>query len=55
MEPIEGMMKEKRKCCGCGKVFEVEIIPGPPEPPPYSCGKEECEKERIRLIRAIVG
>lgn len=48
-------MKEQRKCCGCNKVFEVEVVPGPPEPPPYSCEKKECEEERIKRIRNIVG
>ncbi len=48
-------MIEQRKCCSCGKVFESKVIPGPPEPPPFSCGEEECDKERVRRIMRIVG
>ena len=48
-------MKVKEKCCGCGKIVEKEVPPGPPEPSPFSCGAEECEKERIRRVRRIVG
>ena len=36
------------KCCGCGKEIYLPIIPGPPGPPVWSCGKPECNKEYRR-------
>ena len=48
------MKYPKVQCCRCKKVFEVKQIPGPLEPPPYSCGKLECDKERMRKINRIV-
>lgn len=35
-------------CCGCGKEIYLPIIPGPPGPPEWSCGKPECSKEYRR-------
>lgn len=43
-----------RTCCHCG-VMLPQSPPGPPDPPPWSCGKPECEKERQRRINRIVG
>lgn len=45
-----------RKCCGCGVHLSQDFLPpGPPEPPPHSCGALECDKERDRRIIKMVG
>lgn len=45
----------KRVCCGCGDEFDEKQIPGPPDFPPFSCGKPECEEARVKKIRRDVG
>jgi len=48
-------MRAKRVCCNCGVIITRKSPPGPVEPPPYSCGKEECDKKRVILARKYSG
>ena len=42
-------------CCNCREEIIRKPIPGPPDFPPFSCGKPECDKERVRRIHRQVG
>ena len=53
---LENKMENKKFCCNCGVIIITrKSPPGPSEPPPYSCGKEECDKKRVTLARKYSG